>query len=401
MQQILIVGSGFAGTWAALAAARAADLAGKTDQVGVTVISPEAALHMRPRLYEASLEGMAPALGPLLESVGVRHVAGAVTSIDAGARRVNVALSGGDSGTLAYDRLVLATGSQVATPALPGLAAHGFDVDQLASARALDAHLQRLVARPPSVARDTVVVIGGGFTGIETAAEMPARLRGILGPDSHCRVVLIEHAPVLGPELGDVPRPHIESALAICGVEIRTGTAVTAITADSVSLADGGQIAAATVIWTAGMRAHPLAATIGSGHDKLGRAATDGYLHALGSDGIFVCGDVARAAVDDAGNVAPMSCQHALSLGRVAGYNAAAELLGLPLHRYSQPKYVTCLDLGAWGALYTEGWDRQVFLTGADGKALKRQINTEWIYPPKPERGAVFAVANPDYVIVP
>lgn len=96
-----------------------------------------------------------------------------------------------------------------------------------------------------------------------------------------------------------------------------------------------------------------------------------------------------------------MSCQHALSLGRVAGHNAAAELVGLPLHPYSQPKYVTCLDLGAWGALYTEGWDRQVRLTGAEGKALKRQINTEWIYPPKADRAAVFAVANPDYMIVP
>jgi NADH dehydrogenase len=101
------------------------------------------------------------------------------------------------------------------------------------------------------------------------------------------------------------------------------------------------------------------------------------------------------------GNIAAMSCQHALSLGRVAGHNAAAELVGLQLHPYSQPQYVTCLDLGAWGALYTEGWDRQVRLTGAEGKALKRQINTEWIYPPKADRESVFAIANPDFVVVP
>ena len=58
-----------------------------------------------------------------------------------------------------------------------------------------------------------------------------------------------------------------------------------------------------------------------------------------------------------------------MSLGRVAGHNAAAELVGLPLHPYSQPKYVTCLDIGPWGALYTEGWDRQVRLTREAGKA--------------------------------
>jgi NADH dehydrogenase len=88
-------------------------------------------------------------------------------------------------------------------------------------------------------------------------------------------------------------------------------------------------------------------------------------------------------------------------LGRVAGYNAVAELVGLPLYPCSQPKYVTCLDLGPWGALYTEGWDRQLELTREEGKAQKRAVNTEWIYPPAPDRDAAFALARPDHVIVP
>ncbi|MFV0276511.1 MAG: hypothetical protein ACK5HY_04910, partial [Parahaliea sp.] len=87
--------------------------------------------------------------------------------------------------------------------------------------------------------------------------------------------------------------------------------------------------------------------------------------------------------------------------GRVSGHNAAAELVGLPLHPYSQPKYVTCLDLGPWGAVYTQGWDRQVHLRGAEAKTLKRTINTQWISPPAADREAAFSVANPDYVIVP
>ena len=87
-------------------------------------------------------------------------------------------------------------------------------------------------------------------------------------------------------------------------------------------------------------------------------------------DDIFVTDEVVRAATDDLGNVAVMSCQHAMSLGRVAGHNAAAELVGLPLHPYSQPKYVTCLDIGPWGALYTESWDRQVRLTRETGKVI-------------------------------
>ena len=135
--------------------------------------------------------------------------------------------------------------------------------------------------------------------------------------------------------------------------------------------------------------------------DSYALVRDDAVVFDLRPANVFATGDVAHAATDDQGNVAAMSCQHAMSLGRVAGHNAAAELVGLPLHPYSQPKYVTCLDLGSWGALYTEGWDRQVRLTGKEGKDLKREINTKWIYPPAADRKAVFAIANPDYVIVP
>jgi hypothetical protein len=55
---------------------------------------------------------------------------------------------------------------------------------------------------------------------------------------------------------------------------------------------------------------------------------------------------------------------------------------------------------GAWGAVYTEGWDRAVKLTGDVAKAAKREINTLWIYPPA-DRDAAFEMANPDFVIVP
>ncbi|MBD3753739.1 MAG: NAD(P)/FAD-dependent oxidoreductase, partial [Micrococcales bacterium] len=135
--------------------------------------------------------------------------------------------------------------------------------------------------------------------------------------------------------------------------------------------------------------------------DATGRVLGDAFLRAPEAKGIFVTGDTVKAATDDIGNFTVMSCQHALSLGRVAGHNAAAELVGQDLHPYSQPKYVTCLDLGAWGALYTEGWDRQVHLTRAEGKQLKQEINGVWIYPPAPDREAAFAISNPDFVIVP
>ena len=400
-KQIVIAGSGFAGMWAALSAARAIALVGRSDDIEVTVISPAPTLVIRPRLYEAVIEGIDPDLVPLFNATGVIYIQGQVKSIDPTVHQLEVVDANGAQRNLTYDKFVLATGSRLFRPPVPGLSEYGFNVDQLEEAKKLGAHLNALASMPDSKARNTVVIAGGGFTGIETAAEMPGRLRDILGSDANIRVVVVEQAPNIGPDLGEVPRPVIQEALSECGVEMMTGMSVTAINPDSVTTSDGTRIETHTVIWTAGARAHPLAAQIPGTHDKYGRIYADAYLRAPDAADIFVTGDVVNAATDDQGNVAAMSCQHALSLGRVAGHNAAAELLGLPLHPYSQPKYVTCLDIGAWGALYTEGWDRQVLLVRDEGKHLKREITTKWIYPPAADRDAVFAVANPDFVIVP
>jgi len=244
-------------------------------------------------------------------------------------------------------------------------------------------------------------VAGGGLTGLETATEMPERLRAIFGEDAELRVVIVDPAAEIGAELGANPLPVIREALAEVGVEPKPGLLVSAVDAEGVTLSNGERIEARTVIWTAGMRAHPLAAQVPGEHDGLGRVVGDAWLHAPGAEGIFVTGDIVKAATDDEGNYSVMSCQHACGLGRVAGHNAAAELVGLPRHPYSQRKYATCVDLGRWGALYTEGWDRHVLLTRQDGKKLKQQINREWIYPPPADREAMFAVDNPDYAIVP
>ena len=400
-QKIVVAGSGFAGLWSALSAARAVELAGKSEKIEIIVVSPSPTLVVRPRLYEAVIEGIDPDLAALFSVTGVQHIAGRVAAIGADRHELELVSADGERSTMHYDKFVLAAGSTLFQPPIPGLAEFSFNVDQLADAKVLEAHLASLATRPETPARNTVVVVGGGFTGIETAAEMPGRLLKVLGNEAEIRVVVIEQAPGIGPELGPVPRPVIEAALVECGVEIIVGVAVAAIDANGITTSSGERIESNTVVWTTGARANPLAAQVPGERDQYGRLHADPYLRAKQAADIFVTGDVAHAATDDQGNVAVMSCQHALSLGRVAGHNAAAELVGLPLHAYSQPKYVTCLDLGAWGALYTEGWDRQICLTGQEAKNLKRDITTKWIYPPAADRQAVFTIANPDYVIVP
>ena len=77
-----------------------------------------------------------------------------------------------------------------------------------------------------------------------------------------------------------------------------------------------------------------------------------------------------------------MSCQHARPQGRIAGHNVVADLLGRPLIDYRQEAYVTVLDLGAWGALYMQGWDRRIVVEGDAAKRTKHEINHRRIYPP-------------------
>ncbi|MBH2927088.1 FAD-dependent oxidoreductase [Serratia ureilytica] len=400
-QKIVIAGSGFAGFWAAVSAMRAITLAGKHDDIEVLMVSPTPTVTIRPRLYEAVLDNMNPDISAQLTAVGARHLAGTVERIDAAAKTLRVAPAVGEPLELAYDRLVWATGSRLSVPAVPGFAEYGFNVDTLESAQRLGAHIKALAAKPSTPARNTAVVVGAGLTGLESAAEMPQRLRDALGKNENVRVVIVDSAPEVGAGMGAEPGAGIRQALAECGVEARAGLRVSAIDAEGVMLSNGERIAANTVILAAGVRAHPLTEQIPGERDANGRVIGDAFLRAPAAAGIFVTGDTVKAATDDLGNHNLMTCQHAMSLGRVAGHNAAAELVGLPTHPYSQPKYVTCLDLGPWGALYTEGWQRQVRFTRQEGKKIKQEINTQWIYPPAADREALFAVANPDFVIVP
>lgn len=400
-QRILVIGAGFAGMWSALASARLLDEAARTD-VEIVLVAPEPALHVRPRLYEQNPLKMKAPLLEIFAATGVRFVQGIVERIDVAAREVAVKGVGADTSrqTLGYDRLVLAAGSRLFRPAIDGLEAHAFNVDQVADASRLEAHLHGLAGRPDSVARNTVVIAGAGFTGIETAAEMPARLREVLGENAAVNVIMVERNDAIGPDLGAGPRPVITQALTELGVTWKLGSGVAAVDAHGVTLENGERIEAATVIWTAGARASALTAQIPAERDKFGRLHVDRNLKVKGLDTVFATGDCAYAATDDEGNFAAMSCQHAMNLGRSAGHNVAADLLGVAAIPYSQPKYVTCLDLGPWGAVYTEGWDRQVKLTGGVAKALKTQINTEWIYPPRADRAEALALADPQRIVV-
>ena len=397
--RLLIIGAGFAGMYAALSAARLRDIQGVSpEELEIALVAPEPTLVVRPRLYEAKPETLTAPLLDVLKSIDVVYVQGSAEKIDTKSRMLQVSTAGGTRKTLSYDRLVVATGSRLFRPSIPGLAEHGFSVDSLDDAVALDRHLHSLADRPARNGRDTIVVAGGGFTGIEAATEMPKRLRAILGKDAKPRVIIVERNGAIAPDMGAGPRPVIENALRELGVETRVGAGVTSLDETGVTLSNGEHIETETVVWAAGIRAAPLTQQISAERDNFGRLLVDQDLRVTSVPGVFATGDAAKAACDDAGNFALMSCQHATRMGAFAGNNAAAELLGVPTRPYHQKAYVTCLDLGEAGAVFTRGWDRKVEMVGDVAKKTKHEINTVWIYPPRAERAAALASADPEHV---
>jgi NADH dehydrogenase len=224
------------------------------------------------------------------------------------------------------------------------------------------------------------------------ATEMVDRLRAAAG-GRPVRVVLVERAAVVGPELGAGPRAQILEALAETGVEARLGVRLASLDATGVVLSDGEVIPARTVIWTAGMRASSLTAQVPGELDALGRLRVDEFLEVVGVPGVYAAGDTA-AALAEPGHVVMQSCQHAVPQGKFAGVNVASDLLGLPRVPFAPDPYVTCLDLGSYGAVLTVGWDRVVQQTRGEAKSLKRSINADWIYPPVDDAATILRHAD-------
>jgi NADH:ubiquinone reductase (H+-translocating) len=386
MKRIVVVGAGFAGLWSALSAARKLDaLHVPADEVEVAIVNPQPYHSVRVRNYEQPLDASLVPLDEVLGPAGVRLIQAKATNIDHVNRRLQVEGDGVDE-ALDFERLILAVGSELLRPNIPGLHEHSFDVDTYGGACKLQAHLQTLPALPDSSGRYTAIVVGAGLTGIELAAELPSRMREIVDEADRdkVRVVLVDRSAKIAQAMGGA-QPVIEDAMRTLHVEMRAGISLEALDSQGVTLNDGAtrtHVDACTVVWCGGMRANALVAQLPVTLDPMGRVPVDTFLRAEGVPGIFAAGDCARILID---GVRPsvMSCQHGRPMGRYAGNNAVCDLFGEDMLPLEIDWYTTICDLGPWGAVYTEGWDRQLVSQGETAKATKRTINGERIYPPK------------------
>lgn len=395
MKEILVVGGGFAGLWASLNAAYEALKHG--GDIHVTLISRDEYLTIRPRLYQKNPEALRAPLRPCLDSAGISFVRGNFEGIDLKNKTIQIQNGGGEPSSRSYDRLILTVGSELNKLPVDGIEENSWNNDTYDAAVALDRRLRKILQAPDAPEHHTFVILGAGMSGVELAMEMRGRIEAHANSRvaEAARLVLVDRNEVVCREYEANSRQVILEALQSARVETRLGVRATRIDPEGLDLSGGERIEASMVIITAGLRPNSLGRTLFAEFEEEGFLPVDEMLRIKGVPGVYAAGDIARAFADG-DRFALMSCQHALTMGKYAGHNAARDLLDLPLRPYRQTDYSTTLDLGSAGALITTGWERQVKTTGEKAKERKRMINNEWIYPPRGTREEILAAARID-----
>ncbi|MCW3493593.1 NAD(P)/FAD-dependent oxidoreductase [Microbacterium sp. SSM24] len=329
--QVLVVGAGYAG---AVAAVR---LAGRArGRVDVTVVNPRPGFVHRLRMHHFAAGRDVPSrdLGDLL-GTDVRLVEGTVVALDADAGRAEASASEGMR-TIDFDRVILATGSGAAPAPIPG-GELAFGVGDLDSAR----RLRVAFAALPAGAE--VVVVGGGFTGLETVTEF-AEVR----PD--VRVQLVQSGDVAG-WFGPRARSHVRETLDRLSVEAVARAEVRELRPGTVVLGDGAEVPADLTVWCGGFAPRTLARDAGIAVDEHGAVITDAALRSISHPTVIAVGDAGHTA-GPGGDRYSMSCQFALPSGAHAADLIRDDILGGDGDRPFDLGFVArCLSLGSRAAV--------------------------------------------------
>ena len=328
---VLIVGGGFAGAYVARLLGRR----------GATIVSPENFMLYTPMLPEAASGTLEPrhVVVPIRQMCPHAELLLArVTAIDEGERRVTIEQPDGGTAELRYEQLVVALGAVARTLPVPGLAEHALGFKDLADAIHLRNHVLRELEAADAeldpqraAAHLSFVFVGAGYAGVEALAELSDLVADALRwyprlRSAPQRWVLVDAAEKILPEIPTRLGEYGGRELARRGVEIRTSTTLESLAAGKATLSDGEHICTHTLVWTAGVRAHPLLAELGLPLDERGRVRVDHYLRVEGREQVWALGDC--AAVPNAAtpeHVDPPTCQHALRQARRLAKNLSGD----------------------------------------------------------------------------
>ncbi|MDQ6826310.1 MAG: NAD(P)/FAD-dependent oxidoreductase [Candidatus Eremiobacteraeota bacterium] len=359
---IVILGGGFA----AVAAAAKLERLLSQDEASITLVSRENFSLFTPMLPEVSSGEIDTrhVVTPIRTQLRrTQFILAEVMAIDFQQRRVGfVHTLRGSSDSIAYDQLVLALGSVSSTFGLPGVAERVFALKTLEDAGILRNRFMWLLELadtiPDTLERRTllcIVIVGGGFTGVEAAGEMVDLFKNVVRfyrnlRASDIRIILVEGGGTLlsglPPKMGSYSMRDLQRR----GVEVIVGDGVARADDDALILASGRRIQTKTVVWSAGVRSSPLLAQTMLPHGRGGTISTARDMSVPGFAGVWALGDCA-AIPDGNGGVYPQTAQHAIRQGPVVARNIVATLRAKPTQKFRYTSLGMMASLGGHKAV--------------------------------------------------
>ncbi|GGS99228.1 NAD(P)/FAD-dependent oxidoreductase [Streptomyces violaceus] len=374
--RIVVLGAGYTG---AIAAGRLARRLHSED-VAITLVNAEPDFVERVRMHQlAAGQDLRPRpFSEMFAGTGVELKLAKVTGVDVDRRTVAVVDANGpgepETEELAYDTLVYALGSGWNDQGVPGVAEHAHQIAGRPGALRLRERLARLDAG------ESVVVVGGGLTGLEAATEI-AEAR----PDLD---VTLAARGELGDWLSPKGRRHLRKVFGKLGITVHENSSVTGVEADRVTTADGETIPAAATVWTTGFAVHPIAQATTLDVDDTGQILVDGTMRSVSHPDVYAIGDAALA-MGPGDKPLRMSCASGTPMAWQAADAIAARLTGRKLPDAPLRYFNQCISLGRREGLiqYVTADDRAVraALTGRFAAVYKELVC----------KGAAWGVANP------
>jgi NADH dehydrogenase len=360
--RILVVGGGYVGMYTALRLQKKLKREIRRGQVEITVVSPDPYMTYQPFLPEAAAGSISPrhVVVPLRRVLDkCRVVIGEATAIDHGKRTATLStLATEEEGTgteeLSYDELVLAPGSISRTLPIPGLAEHGIGFKTVEEAIGLRNHVIEQLdiassTRDPAI-RDaalTFVFVGGGYAGVEALGELEDMARYAVRYYHNVQAddmkwILVEASNRILPEVGEEMGTYTVTQLRRRNIQVLLETRLVSC-ADRVAVLDDGQrFPTRTLVWTAGVKPHPVLAATDLPLTAHGRLKCTAELTIEGATHAWAAGDAAAVpdvTADAPGTDTAPNAQHAVRQAKVLGDNIAHSLRAEPLQTYAH-KYV-------------------------------------------------------------
>ncbi|MFP7171144.1 NAD(P)/FAD-dependent oxidoreductase [Terribacillus sp. 7520-G] len=379
-KNIVILGAGYGGVLAAQTVRKYYSKA----QANVTLINKTPTHQIITELHRLaagsiSEQAVAMPVTKLLKGLDVDFKVATVESFNVDKKEV--VLEGGS--TLSYDALVVGLGSKTAYFGIPGLEENSLVLKSVDDANKVFNQIQdkiKAYAASKNPADGTILIGGGGLTGVELVGEIADKLASYclpLGVDpKEIKLQLVEAGPKILPMLPQHLIDRAQSSLEKRGVEFLLGLPVTNVEGNVVELKDGQKIETNTFVWTGGVQALPMVAESGLETDR-GRATVNEYLQSKSHQDVFVVGDSAVYFGED-GRPWPPTAQIAWQMGELVGYNLFAYLEGKTMESFSPINSGTLASLGRKDAVAFVGAN-QTPLKGLPATMMKEASNIRYL----------------------